>query len=51
LPLVTLPVTGTIVGSKFYFMSNTRVDNFKAEKILDSAKLAPVQISVVELQK
>jgi hypothetical protein len=49
-PLLTLPTTGAIVGSKFYFMSNTQVDNFKAEKILDPAKLEPVQISVVELQ-
>lgn len=48
--LVTLPTTGAIVDSKFYFMSNTQVDNFKTEKILDPAKLEPVQISVVELQ-
>ena len=49
-PLVMLPTTGAMVGSKFYFMSNTQVDNFKAEKILDPARLGPVQISVVELQ-
>ena len=50
-PLVTRPTTGAIVGSKFYFMSNTQVNNFKNEKIIDPAKLAPVKISVVELQK
>src|SRR6267154_1958243 len=49
-PLVALPTTGAIVGSRFYFMSNTQVDNFKGEKIVDPTKLEPVQISVVELE-
>lgn len=48
-PLVTLPTTGAINGSKFYFMSNTQIDNFKDGKIVDPAKLEPVRISVVEL--
>jgi sugar lactone lactonase YvrE len=49
-PSVTLPTTGAIYGTKFYFMSNTQVDNFKDGKIVDPAKLEPVRISVVELQ-
>lgn len=49
-PLVTLPTTGAILGSKFYFMSNTQVDNFKGEKIVDSSKLEPVRIAVLALQ-
>jgi hypothetical protein len=49
-PLVALPTTGAIVGSRFYFISNTQVDNFKVEKIVDPTKLEPVQISVVELE-
>jgi sugar lactone lactonase YvrE len=49
-PLVALPTTGAIVGSKFYFMSNTQVENFKGGKILDPTKLEPIQISVVELE-
>jgi hypothetical protein len=49
-PLVTLPTTGAIDSSKFYFLSNTQVDNFKAEKILNPTKLEPVHISVVALQ-
>jgi hypothetical protein len=48
-PLVTLPTTGAIDGSKFYFMSNTQVDNFREGKIVDPTKLEPVRISVVEL--
>ena len=48
-PLVALPTTGAILGSKFYFMSNTQVDNFKGEKILDSSKLEPVRIAVLTL--
>jgi sugar lactone lactonase YvrE len=48
--LVTLPTTGAIDGSKFYFMSNTQVENFRAGKIVDPTKLEPVRISVVQLQ-
>jgi len=49
-PLVALPTTGAIHGSMFYFMSNTQVDNFKDNKIVDPAKLESVRISVVQLQ-
>jgi hypothetical protein len=49
-PLVTLPTTGAIDGSNFYFMSNTQLDNFKDGKIVDPVKLEPVRISVVKLQ-
>jgi hypothetical protein len=31
-------------------MSNTQVDNFKGDKIVDPAKLEPLRISVVELR-
>jgi hypothetical protein len=48
-PSVTLPTTGAIDGSKFYFMSNTQIDNLKDGKIVDPTKLEPVRISVVEL--
>jgi hypothetical protein len=47
-PLVVLPTTGAIADSNFYFMSNTQVDNFKNEKIVDRGKLEAVRISVVE---
>ena len=35
---------------KFYFMSNTQVDNFKGEKIVDPSKLEPVRIAVLTLE-
>lgn len=49
-PLVKLPTTGAILDSKFYFISNSQVDNLKDEKIVDAAKLQPVHISVVPLR-
>jgi len=49
-PLVQLPTTGAIAASQFYFISNTGVDNFKDGKIVDPAKLVPIQISVVDLE-
>ena len=49
-PLVALPTTGAILGSNFYFMTNTEVDNFKSENILEPSKLEPVRIAVLPLQ-
>lgn len=49
-PLVALPTTGAINDGNFYFISNSGVDNFKNNKIIDPAKLEPVRISRVELQ-
>ncbi len=46
---VELPTTGAIDGSNFYFMSNTQVDNWKNDKILDPSKLARVRIAVIPL--
>jgi len=48
-PFVSSPTTGAIVGSKFYFMSNTQIDNLKGDKILDPSKLEPVRISAIDL--
>ena len=48
-PAVTLPTTGAVDGSKFYFMSNTQVDNFKDGRIVDPEKLEAVRIAVFEL--
>lgn len=45
-----LPTTGAILGSTFYFMSNTQVDNFRRGKVLDASKLRPVIISKIELR-
>lgn len=49
-PLVQLPTTGAIAGSRFYFISNSQIDNFKDGKVIDRAKLSRVQISVVQLE-
>jgi sugar lactone lactonase YvrE len=45
-----LPTTGAIVGRKFYFISNSQVDNLHNGKIVDPAKLRPVRIGVVALR-
>ena len=47
--LVTLPTTGAVEGDKLYFMSNTQVDNFKNNQVVNPAKLEPIRISVLEL--
>ncbi len=49
-PLVASPTTGAIDGRSFYFISNTQLENFKDDKILDPNKLEPIRISVLELQ-
>ncbi len=47
--LVTSPTTGAVLGSNFYFISNTQLPNFHDGKIVDPAKLEPVHISVLQL--
>jgi hypothetical protein len=44
------PTTGAIDGSKFYFMSNTQIDNWANGKVVEREKLGPVRVSVIELE-
>jgi hypothetical protein len=48
-PFTSLPTTGAIRGSDFYFISNSHIDNLNAGKILDPTRLEPVRIAVVHL--
>ena len=45
----SLPTTGAIRGSDFYFISNSHIDNLNGGKILDPTQLEPVRIAVVHL--
>jgi hypothetical protein len=45
------PTTGAIEGSRFYFMSNTHIDDFKNGKIVDPQVLEPVRIGVLDLRE
>ncbi|HLK06219.1 MAG TPA: SMP-30/gluconolactonase/LRE family protein [Candidatus Acidoferrum sp.] len=45
----SLPTTGAIRGSDFYFISNSHLDNLNDGKILDVTQLEPVRIAVVHL--
>ncbi len=45
----SLPTTGAIRGSDFYFISNSHIDNLNGGKILDVTQLEPVRIAVVHL--
>ena len=45
----SLPTTGAIRGSDFYFISNSHIDNLNDGKILDVTQLEPVRIAVVHL--
>jgi hypothetical protein len=45
----SLPTTGAIRGSDFYFISNSHMDNLNNGKILDVTQLEPVRIAVVHL--
>ena len=50
-PLVTEPTTGVIVGTNFYFISNTGINNLDDDgKIINPRKLEPIHISVVSLR-
>ena len=48
--LLSIPTTGTIVGSRFYFIANSQLDNLSNGRIIDPAKLEAVHIGVVPLQ-
>ena len=48
-PFTTLPTTGAVHGSDFYFISNSQVDNLNGDKVMDVTKLAPARIAVVRL--
>lgn len=50
-PLVEDPTTGAIVGSDFYFMANTGIDNLRDGHIADRTKLAPVSIATLRLDR
>ena len=45
----SLPTTGAIRGSDFYFVSNSHIDNLNGGKILDATQLEPVRIAMVHL--
>lgn len=47
--LVRDPTTGAILNGSFFFMSNTGIDNLRDGKIVDPARLEPLQIAVVPL--
>jgi hypothetical protein len=49
-PLISFPTTGAILGKNFYFIANTGISNYKDGKVVDPAKLEPIQIAVVELK-
>jgi hypothetical protein len=45
------PTTGAVVGTKFYFISNTGISNLDGDgRIIDARKLEPIQVSVVTLK-
>jgi sugar lactone lactonase YvrE len=46
---VSSPTTGALDGSRFYFMANTHIDDWKDGKIIDEKQLEPVRIGVVDL--
>ena len=48
-PFTTLPTTGAIRGSDFYFIANSHIDNLNDDKILDVTQLEPVRIAVLHL--
>jgi hypothetical protein len=45
----SLPTTGAIRGSDFYFIANSHIDNLNAGKILDPTQLEPVRIAVLHV--
>jgi sugar lactone lactonase YvrE len=48
--MVRNPTTGAILDGKFYFMTNTGIENLKDWKIADPEKLEPLQIAVLPLK-
>jgi len=47
--LTTLPTTGAIKGSDFYFIANSQIDNMNDDKVLDPTRLERVRIAAVHL--
>jgi hypothetical protein len=45
----TLPTTGAISGSDFYFIANSQIDNLNGDKVMDVTRLAPVRIAILKL--
>ncbi len=50
-PLVSFPTTGAIARGNFYFIANTGVANLKDDTVVDPARLEPINIAVVSLDK
>lgn len=48
--MVRNPTTGAILGTNFYFMTNTGLENPHDGKITDPAKLEPLHIAVLPLK-
>jgi hypothetical protein len=48
--MVRDPTTGTILDGKFYFMTNTGIENLNGGQIADPAKLEPLHIAVLPLK-
>jgi hypothetical protein len=48
--MVRNPTTGAILDGKFYFMANTGMENLHDGKIVNPAKLEPLQIAVLPLK-
>jgi hypothetical protein len=48
-PFTILPTTGAIVGDRFYFMSNTQIDNLNYDRVVDATLIEPVRIGVLNL--
>ena len=48
-PLTTLPTTGALRGSDFYFIANSQIDNMNNDKVLDATRLERVRIAIVHL--
>ena len=48
-PLVEEPTTGAIVGSNFYFMANTGIENLRGGHIADRTRLESIHVVVVPM--
>ena len=48
--LVRDPTTGAILDGKFFFMANTGIENLEDGKIVNPAKLEPLNIAVVPIE-
>jgi hypothetical protein len=48
--MVRNPTTGAILDGKFYFMTNTGIENLVDGKIADPAKVQPLHIAILPLK-